>query len=179
MEQKTLEKTLDMAGSIAKVAANLSETKKPTNDIPKPTKLTDDNSNKASQNIQIALDTGKKKEPKPVEKHIHEFPEARPLTSEECELALKRAQMDYELKKCDQVFSQNAYNREWAHRMEVEKKNERKGKIRRAVGYILVALGVGTVGYSVWNDYRNHKPATEAPKALPEASNIKAEGEVK
>jgi hypothetical protein len=60
-----------------------------------------DNSNRAStgsQNIQISMDAGKKKEPKPVEKHVHVYPENRSLTSEECELDLKKAQMEYDLK---------------------------------------------------------------------------------
>ena len=78
MENKTLEKVLDVAGSATKLAANLSEAKKETTTTKTPVPVGDsDNSNRAStgsQNIQIALDTGKKKEPKPVEKHIHTFP---------------------------------------------------------------------------------------------------------
>ena len=134
MESKTLEKTLDMANSVAKVAANLSEPRKEA----KPDNYThkDDNSNKAqtgSQSVIVAVD--KKKEPKPIEKHIHEFPETRALTSEECELALKKAQMDYELKRRNQDILIKESDREWQHKLEVERKNERKGLIRRIVAW--------------------------------------------
>ena len=156
-KNNTLEKTMDIAGSAIKLADNLSEAKQ---EPPKPQALnqTDDHSNKAStgsQTVVVAMD--KKKDPKPVEKHIHEFPEQRSLTTEECDLALKKAQMDYELKKSEQVFSQKFQEREWQHRMEQEKKNEKKGKIRRIVGSILVALGAGAVGYSIYADYRDNK----------------------
>lgn len=157
-KNNTLEKTMDIAGSAIKLAANLSEAKKEPQK-PQPFHQTDDNSNKAStgsQTVVVSMD-GKKKEPKPVEKHIHEFPEQRSLTSEECDLALKKAQMDYELKKSEQVFTQKFQEREWQHRMEQEKKNEKKGKIRRIIGCILVAVGAGSVGYSIYADYRDNK----------------------
>lgn len=179
MENKTLEKTLDTLGNVTKIAANLSETKK---DPPKTIPVGDsDNSNKAttgSQNIQLHVDTGKKKEPKPVEKHIHEFPENRPLTEQECELALKKAQMEYELKKDAQNQVNKAMDREWELLRERERKNERKAKIRRIVGGILIAAGIGGLGYSIYADYRDNKNATVAPKALPEGNNINAEGTV-
>lgn len=180
MENKTIEKVINMADSGMKLAANLSEAKKekviPVGDS--------DNSNNAStgsQNIQIHMDAGKKKDPKPVEKHIHEFPDNRPMTEAECELALKRAQMDYELKKSEQVYSQKAYDREWQHKLEVEKKNEKKGKIRRVVGSILVAIGAGAIGYGIYADYRDHKNQTAAPTPVPEtdSSTITGEGDVK
>lgn len=157
MENKTLEKVLDMAGSATKLAANLSEAKKEPK--PQPYNQTDDNSNKAttgSQTVVVSME-GKKKEPKPIEKHIHEFPESRALTEQECELALKRAQMEYELKKSEQAYFQQACDRDWRHQLEVEKKNERKGKIRGVIACLLAAIGVGGVGYSIYADYRDHK----------------------
>ena len=157
-KNNTLEKTMDIAGSAIKLAANLSEAKKEP-PKPQPFHQTDDNSNKAStgsQTVVVSMD-GKKKEQKPVEKHVHEFPEQRALTIEECDLALKKAQMDYELKKSEQVFSQKFMERDWQHQMEQEKKNEKKGKIRRIIGGILVALGAGAVGYSIYADYRDNK----------------------
>lgn len=157
-KNNTLEKTMDIAGSAIKLAANLSEAKKEP-PKPQPFHQTDDNSNKAStgsQTVVVSMD-GKKKEPKPVEKHIHEFPEQRALTIEECDLALKKAQMDYELKKSEQIFSQKFQERDWQHKMEQEKKNEKKGKIRRIIGSILVALGAGAIGYSIYADYRDNK----------------------
>jgi len=180
MENKTLEKTLDMAGSAMKLAANLSEKK----ETPKPTPLhqTDDNSNKATtgtQSVNVMVDSGKKREPKPVEKHIHEFPEARALTSEECELALKKAQMEYELKKSSQQHDIQMDKVKWQHQLEQEKKNERKTKIRRILGGILVACGIGTVGYSIYTDYRNSKNIPADQKALPGNAPVKADGEVK
>lgn len=184
MENNTLNKTLDTIGNVTKLAANLSEPKK---DIPKPVRpiplhQTDDNSNKAStgsQNIQIHMDTGKKKEPKPVEKHIHEFPENRPLTDQECELALKKAQMDYELRKSEQTYCMKAEDRQWQHRMEVEKKSERRRKIRNGILGVFAALGVGAVGYSFYADYRDGKNRPVVQKAIPEATAVKADGEVK
>ena len=185
MENKTLEKTMDLAGSAMKLAANLSEKKdKPT---PKAIPVADDNSNKAatgSQTVVVSMD-GKKKDPKPVEKHIHEFPENRALTSEECELALKKAQMEYELKKSEQEYAIKINEREWKHKMELEEKNERKGKIRRVIGGVLIALGIGGIGYSCYADYRDHKLVAGAvpviPKALPSTmpvTSVKAEGSV-
>ena len=183
MENKTLEKVLDVAGSATKLAANLSEAKKETTTTKPPVLTGDsDNSNRAStgsQNIQISMDTGKKKEPKPVEKHVHTYPENRALTSEECELDLKKAQMEYDLKMKQETYFQKACDRDWQHRMEQEKKNEQKGKIRRIIGGILVAIGVGTVGYSIYADYRDHRNQQVAPPALPAPEPVKADGEVK
>lgn len=176
MENKTLEKTLDTLGNVTKIAANLSEAKK---DIP--INKTDDNSNNAStgtQSVNVMVDSGKKKEPKPVEKHIHTFPENRPLTSEECELDLKKAQMEYELKKSEQVYCQKVEERTWQHILEKEKKNERRSKIRRIIGGILIAVGAGSVGYSIYSDYRDHKNAAMVQKALPENSTVKSDGTV-
>ena len=185
MESKNmLEKTVDMAGSAMKLAANLSEAKK-EKPQPRPLSQTDDNSNNArtgSQSVVVAVDRGKKKEPKPVEKHIHEFPENRPLTTEECDLALKKAQMDYELNKTRQDHLIRMDNLEWQHKMEEEKKNARKGKIRRIVGGILIALGVGTAGYGIYTDYKDRKNHPVAAPALPEpvkTATVPADGEIK
>lgn len=177
MENKTLEKVLDVAGSATKLAANLSEAKK---ESPKPISDDCDNSNNAStgsQNIQIHMDSGKKKEQKPVEKHIHTFPENRPLTTEECELDLKKAQMEHQIRMEQELYFQKSCDREWEHRIELEKKNEKKGKIRRVIGGILVALGIGTVGYGIYTDYRDHKNRPVAQPKLPEP--VKTEGTVK
>lgn len=183
MENKTLEKVLDVAGSATKLAANLSEAKKETTTTKPPVLSGDsDNSNKAttgSQNIQISMDTGKKKEPKPVEKHVHVYPENRSLTTEECELDLKKAQMDYDLKMKQEAYFQKCCDRDWQYRLEQEKKNERKGKIRRIIGGILVAIGVGTVSYSIYSDYRSYKNHPADQKALPTPEPVKADGEVK
>lgn len=179
MESKTIEKTMDMASSAMKLAANLSE-KKPAPEPPRHIRP-DDNSNNAttgSQSVNVVLDTGKKKEPKPVEKHIHTFPENRPLTTEECELALKREQMAYELEKAKQEHLIRMDNLEWQHRLEVERKNERKNKIRRAIGGILVALGVGGTCWCAYTDYKHNKAAAVPAKHIPETT-VKAEGEVK
>lgn len=178
MENKTLEKTLDTLGNVTKLAANLSEVK--------PAKVTplhqsDDNSNKATtgtQSVNVVLDTGKKKEQKPVEKHIHTFPEQRPLTNDECQLDLQKAQMDYELQKSQQLFQQRVADREWQHHLEQEKKAERKGKIRNIIIGCFAVLGIGGFGYSMWLDYKRGN-TQQAPKALPETSVVKTEGEVK
>ena len=179
MDNKTIEKTLDMAGNISRIAANLSEPKK---ENPKPYNQSDDNSNNAStgtQSVNIALDTGKKREPKPVEKHIHTFPENRSLTSEECELDLKKAQMQYELQKTQQAHQIECDKLNWKHQIEQERKAEKHAKICRIFGGILVAAGLTGLGYSIYADYRDHKSGAAAQTALPKADNITAEGTVK
>ena len=113
-KNNTLEKTMDIAGSAIKLAANLSEAKKEP-PKPQPFHQTDDNSNKAStgsQTVVVSMD-GKKKEPKPVEKHIHEFQELRTLTTEECE-------GDQEHCRADEEFAQHAFARRshGAHRQD-------------------------------------------------------------
>ena len=178
MENKTLEKTLDTLGNMTKLAANLSDVK------PRPVvqkTVPDDNSNNAStgnQSVNVVLDTGKKKDPKPIEKHVHTYPENRPLTSEECQLDLQKAQMDYELQKSQMIFQQKAADREWQHKMELEKKAEKKGKIRNIIIGCFAVLGIGGLGYSMWYDYK-HGNNQQAPKALPETFTVKTEGEVK
>ena len=180
MENKTLEKVLDIAGSTTKLAANLSEVK--TEKKPQPLNKTDDNSNKAqtgSQSVNVMVGSGHKKEPRPIEeKHIHVFPENRALTSEECELDFKKAQMEYELKSRQETYFQKCCDREWQHQMEVDKKNEKKRKIRRIVAGILCTLGIGATGYSIWSDYKHSKTVVPAQK-LPETGTVKAEGDVK
>ena len=181
MENTMLKKTMDAFGNVTKIAANLSEAKKAVDNPAPPRPMSSDDSNNAqtgNQSVNIKVERESKKEPKPIEKHSHEFPENRPLTSEECELALKKAQMDYELKKSEQTHFEKVDDREWQHRLEVEKKNERKGKIRRVVAGILCAIGAGAVGYSVYTDYRNGKFKAATPKLQADAT-VKAEGEVK
>ena len=87
--------------------------------------------------------------------------------------------MEYDLKMKQEVYFQKSCDRDWQHRMEQEKKNEQKGKIRRIIGGILVAIGVGSVGYSIYADYRDHKNMATDQKALPESSSVTAEGTVK
>lgn len=182
MENNTLEKALDMAGSMTKLAANLTE--KRDNPPKKVVPVSSDDSNKAttgSQSVVISVDGngGKRKEPKPIEKHIHEFPEHRALTPEECELALKKAQMEYAAREREQAYLEKVKDREWQHHLEVEKVNEKKGKIRRILACLCGAGGIGLVGYSLWSDYRHSRAAAVAGKALPEAvPTVKGEGSV-
>ena len=188
MENSTLEKVLDVASGAAKVAANLSEKKDipktvPLNNWSRTRKQTDDNSNKAttgSQSVIVSLDNGKKKDPKPVEKHVHTYPENRPLTAQECELDLQKAKMDYELEKQrqDHIFTMD--RQQWQYKLEQDKKNERKGTIKRVIGGILIALGIGVTGYSIYADYRGHKNAPVAQKTVPTTPSapVKADGKV-
>lgn len=182
MENNTLEKALDMAGSMTKLAANLTE--KRDNPPQKVIPVSSDDSNKAttgSQSVVISVDGNgsKRKEPKPIEKHIHEFPEHRALTPEECELALKKAQMEYAAREREQAYLEKVKDREWQHHLEVEKTNEKKGKIRRILACLCGAGGIGIVGYSLWSDYRHSRAAAVAGKALPETvPAVKGEGSV-
>ena len=163
METKTLEKVLDVAGNTAKIAANLSEAKKET---PKPFSQTDDNSNKAttgSQTVVVSMD-GKKKDQKPVEKHIHTFPEARALTNIECDVAMRKAQMDYELEKMKFEHTVEMDDREWKYNLERERKNEKKRRIHDIIAGIFGLCCVGGIGYAIYADSRDHKamaPSTE------------------
>ena len=185
MENKTIEKTMDLAGNAIKLAANLSEAKKEQqNPKPVPLTQTDDNSNNAqtgNQSVVVSVEKSRKKEPKPIEKHVHEFPENRALNEQECDLAFNKAKMEYDLEKMRIEHNIRMDNMAWQHRLEQEKKNERKGKVKRIIGGILVALGVGTVGYSLYSDYRDHKnmPVPQpAPAALPAPEPVKAKGKV-
>ena len=169
--------TMNVLENVTKIAANLSEAKKETS---KPQTRNSDDSNNAStgsQNIQIHMDAGKKKEQKPVEKHIHEFPENRALTEQECELALKKAQMEYELKKSEQEYSIKVDQRNWAHKLEVEKKNEKRNRIRNIVAGIIGAISVGGICYGIFADYRDHKRCSATPR-LPEPEPVKTDGTV-
>jgi len=187
METKTMEKILDMAGSAAKVAANLSEPKKKSEPKQEHVRSTSDDSNNAqtgNQSVIVAVDKGRKHEPKPVTQHIHEFPENRSLTSEECELALKKAQMEYEQKARAQAYFEKMQDREWQHKLEVEKQDAKKGKIRRVIACVCGALGIGIAGYGIYADYRDRKAMAMGGPALPGAVTpatpvVKAEGDVK
>ena len=175
MEKKTAEKALDLVNNTMKVAANFSKEPEPKH-IPVGDS---DNSNNAStgmQSVNVMLDT--KKPPKPVEKHIHTYPENRPLTNEECELDLKKAQMEFELKRKEQEFNERISDRIWNHALEVEKKNEKKGRIRRVIGGLVGAVSIGVLGYCIWSDYRDNKAGSVAQKTLPKNNNITAEGTV-
>lgn len=182
MESKKLDKVVDIMNSGMKLAANISEPK--NEKISKNYNKTDDSSNKATtgnQSVSVMLNSGRRKDPKPVEKHIHKFPESRPLTDQECNIAMKEIQMEYEFKKNEQAYNQKVCDREWQYRMENEKKNERKRKIRNIFLGILAAAGVGTVGYSLFADYRSQKDKGTVQTYLPKTteSNITTEGTVK
>lgn len=178
MGMETLEKTMEFAGNAMKLAANMTDKKIEVvnHNTKDPKKLTDDNSNKAStgaQTVVVSMD-GKKKDPKPIEKHVHTFPETRPLTTEECELDLDKAKMEYELRKSELEYSIEKDKREWQYHIEQERKNERKGVFRRFIGGVLVALGVGAVGYGVYTGIRDAKNQQNTPTPEP----VKAEGTV-
>ena len=180
MENKTLEKTLDVAGSVAKIAANLSDTKKEPAPRPRPYYETDDNSNKAStgsQTVVVSMD-GKKKEPKPVEKHIHTFPENRALTKEECDLDLEKARMEYNLKKKEQEYTAYTADREWNHKLEQERKNAKRQRIRNIIAGVVGLCCAGGIGYSIYADYRDHKNMGVVKTETP-TEPVKADGTVK
>ena len=176
MEKKDmLKKTMDIAGDVVKIAANASEKQAggPTDNSTR----NDQKTTTGSQNIQIQLDTQKKREPRPIEKHIHEFPDNRAMTEAECDLALKKAQMEYELMKSEQLHSQVCQNREWEHKLEVEKKNEKKRKVRSIIAGVLAAIGAGYTGYTIWSDYKRNKNATVTPTPVPQASDTTTGGD--
>lgn len=173
MEKKTIEKTFDMANNISKIAANLTDKK------PIPIRKEEAKNSTGSQSVIVSVDKGPKKDPKPITINEHIFPENRPLTEEECDMYLKKAQMEYDLKMSKQAYFEKATDRDWQHQIEQEKKDERKTKIRRVIGGLLVALGVSAVGYSIYSDYRDNKNSAVDSKTLPEGNTINAEGTVK
>lgn len=170
MDNKIMEKTIETIGNVTKVAANLSDASKK-----EPERKSDNKSNASggSNNIQLHVDTGNKKEPRPIEKHIHEFPESRPLTNEECELALKKAQMDFNLRKCEQDYFQYQDKREYEHQRELERKREKRSKIKFAIASIFCVGAAGYFGYSAYSEYKRNKfaPAPKLPEASPAPVN--------
>ena len=178
MEKNTVvEKTLETLSNATKVAANLSEvSKKPAGD-----NKSDSKASTGNQSVQVHIgDPNKKtKEPRPIEKHVHTFPELRALTPEECELDLKKAQMEYDLVKTEQAYTQKASDREWQHKMEVEKANAKKRTVRRIIAGIVGVFGISCIGYSIWSDNRNNKNTTVNQTPVQEVNNNADNGGVK
>ena len=165
------EKTIELANNVTKLAANLSEKPEPKKDI-----YSNDTQSKAStgsQNIQIHMGDDKEKKP-PIEKHIHTFPNGRALTSEECALDLKKAQMEYDLRKTEQNYAMKINEREYQHRLEQEKKAEKRAKFGRIVGGILAACGLAGISYCIYSDYRDSKNQPVNQNTVQEDSNNKA-----
>lgn len=172
MNENMLEKTVETLGNVTKIAANLSEPKKEA-----PKKQQSDDSNNActgNQSVNISVAPKEKKPPKPVERHIHEFPENRELNERECELALQKARMDFELKKQEQDHINRMDERSWQHQMELEKKQEKKARKTSIIGSILVALGIGALGYCAYKDSKGGCSQAKGSSQEP----VKAEGTV-
>lgn len=168
-----MNKITETLGDAVKLAANLSDVSKkmPHNSDDSNTNSTTSNPNQTVQ-IQIA-DPTKEEQKKPVvirekpQTHIHkEFPDNRALTDAECNLALKKAQMDNDLKI--KVIEYRTYREEQdrADRLrkeDIERKEreerrireEKKAKVRTIIGTVLAALGIGVVGYSIYADHKN------------------------
>ena len=85
--------------------------------------------------------------------------------------------MEYELMKSEQLHSQVCQNREWEHKLEVEKKNEKKRKVRSIIAGVLAAIGAGYTGYTIWSDYKRNKNATVNPTPVPQTSDTTTGGD--
>lgn len=151
--------------NVTKLAANMTAPKK------EETKM-DSKSSCGGNNINIKLGDDEKKEPqKIVEEHIHEFPENRAMTDAECNLALKRADMEYRLK--EERLRQDIINEEREYKMKQDKAERaaKRGKIRDIIGGICAVLGIGAVGYGVYKYYTT--PVQPAPvNAIPVTGTV-------
>lgn len=172
-------KMMDTLGNVTKLAANLSEAQKTPRMV---SSSTDDSNNAATgnQTVQISVEgSGKRKDLKPIEKHIHTFPEARALTDQECDLAWKKAMLDADIQKAQMAYDQRVCDRQWQHKLEQEKKAERKRKIGGIIAAVCGALGVGCFGYAVYCDYRDSKNAAAAGTTASAGEPVKVEATVK
>ena len=167
-------KITETLGDAVKLAANLSEATKKD-----PMRNISDNSNNTQSNpnqtVQIQISDKEKEtaDKKPViirekpETHIHhDFPEGRALTDKECELSLKKAEMENRLKEKEMEYQSYREDQERHDRLiheEQERKereerrirNEKRAKVRGIVVACLAALGIGVIGYSVYKDSKN------------------------
>ena len=120
------------------------------------------NSQPHQQQVQVVVGDQEKKDPKPMilrekhETHIHkEFPDNRAMTDAECELALKKAQMEHELKLKEMEYQREKDERDRRDRIEREererqqqKENEKfAGKVLKWGLGVIAALGLGYGGY--------------------------------
>ena len=179
MANLDINKAVEAMGNVAKLGANLSEAQKDKTPHVV-TSSTDDSNNAATgnQTVQISVDKGKRKDPKPVETHIHTFPEARALTPQECDLEWKKTALAADIKREQMAYEQRVSDRQWQHRLEVEKKEDRKRKIAGIIAGVFSALGIGCIGYAVYADYRDAKNACAAPAPV-NAEPVKVEATVK
>lgn len=174
---------VDTLGDALKLAANLSEAKKDT-----------DNSSASlsnpNQTVQIQMTPMPKEEDqkpkiireKPVT-HIHkEFPDNRALTDAECNLALEKAKMENDIKRREMEYRQmrdDISRRDRLAKEEQERKdreerrirNEKRSKRRAVVAGIFGAVIAGLTGYSMWKDYKSMENG--------QCGCIHGEGEVK
>lgn len=179
MEKKNIsvEKITETLGDAVKLAATLSEATKKDSNMQR---LSDDsNNNQSNPNQQVQIHIGEqernkdKEKEKPIiihekpETHIHkDFPDDRPLSDKECDLALEKAKMDNALKNKELEYKQYREEQERRDRRlreEVERKekeaqrvkNEKKAKVRGIIASALGIIGAIGVGYSIYRDNRN------------------------
>lgn len=169
MEKVNMNGVVDTLGDALKLAANLTDKAD--------RKAAADNSNNTistpnqTVQIQLASDNSKKeseqsairKPQKPVIIVKKDFPENRPLTPEECSLALEREKManaykiqEFEYRKLmDEITRRDRLAKEERDRKdkeEREKKAEKWRKIKTVIACVAGVLGAGAVGYSMYLD---------------------------
>lgn len=178
MEKVNMNGVVDTLGDALKLAANLTDKAN--------VKPNDSGNNTISTpnqtvQIQLASDNSKKeleppvirKPQKPVIIVKKDFPENRPLTPEECSLALEREKManaykiqEFEYRKLmDEIARRDRLAREERERKdkeEREKKAEKWRKIKTIIACVAGVLGAGAVGYSMYIDYKTTPIHTEA-----------------
>lgn len=190
-----VQKMAETFGDAIKLAANLSGVKRPEAD-----RYSDDSNRAAQQSnpqqtVQIQLPESDKKPQMAIptiihdkaETHIHnEFPNDRALTDKECELSLEKAKLQHSLevqrfeyrKFQDEVLRKDRLAREAQERKDKEEKilrEEKKAKRRTIIGSIFAALGVGLVGYSMYQDHKNNQ--TQHMNQVPQTPHIPLQGE--
>ena len=172
---------VDTLGDALKLAANLSEAKKDTDN-------SSGSQSNPNQTVQIQMAPAKEEENKPKvirEKpvtHIHkEFPDNRALTDAECNLALEKAKMENVMKRREMEYRQytdDITRRDRLAKEEQERKdreerrirNEKRSKRRAIVAGIFGAVIAGLTGYSMYKDYKTMNGS---------CNFVKGEGDVK
>ena len=147
--------------------------------------------------VQVGDPEGKKKPQvvkKTMETHIHkEFPDNRALTDAECDLALRKAQMEHELKlreldlnmQREEIARKDRLEREERERKEEAKRQEEDEKsFKKAMKWILgiggACIGGSFVleGWKAWQKSKRQMIASAQVPALPSPTVVEAEAKV-
>lgn len=183
-----IQKGLNVVDNLSKLAANMTDPANKTQKKEgKQVYREGDQTNQAhNQTVEVKVGDGSGSAQKPVvlkekkETHIHKpYPDARNLTTEECEVEKMRIQCenDYKMRELEyRRWQEEELRKERKEKEEYERKQREEREIRRrkserrgfiAAG-VLGAIGLGCLGYSIYTDYRSARGsglALPAPKS--------------